>query len=107
MAQVNAFNAALIRVGFNADTAQAIIDEGFETLDVLADIEDDNIDQMIKNVRETRRIQGAQALGDVTFPFLVIRRFKAMHSWATKMQRTGRQLNPGLFAGALITTAVL
>jgi hypothetical protein len=67
MAQVNAFNAALIRVGFNADTAQAIIDEGFETLDVLADIEDDNIDQMIKNVRETRRIQGAQAVGDVTF----------------------------------------
>jgi len=107
MAQVNAFNAALIRVGFNADTAQAIIDEGFKTLDVLADIEDDNIDQMIKNVRETRRIQGAQALGDVTFPFLVIRRFKAMHSWATEMQRTGRQLNPGLFAGALITTAVL
>jgi hypothetical protein len=27
MAQQNAFNAALIRVGFNADTSQAIIDE--------------------------------------------------------------------------------
>jgi hypothetical protein len=32
MAQANAFNAALIHVGFNADTAQAIINEGFDTL---------------------------------------------------------------------------
>jgi hypothetical protein len=39
--------------------------------------------------------------------FLAIRRFKAMHCWAAEMHRTGRALNPGLFAGALVTTAVL
>ena len=78
MAQVNAFNAALGRVGFNADTTQAITDEGFDTLEVLAEIEEVDIDQMIKNVRKTRRIQGAQAQGNVTFLFLAIRRFKAM-----------------------------
>jgi len=107
MAQQNAFNAALIRVGFNADTSQAIIDEGFVDLKVLSEVEESDIDQVIKNVRETRRILGAQAKGNVTFPFLAIRRFKAMHSWAYELRRTGRQLNVGLFAGALITTAVL
>jgi hypothetical protein len=107
MAQVNAFNAAFGRVGFNADTTQAITDEGFDTLEVLAEIEEDNLDQMIKNVRETRRIQGAQAKGNVTFPFLVIRCFKAMRCWAAELLRTGRPLNPGLFTGVLITTAVL
>jgi hypothetical protein len=69
MAQANAFNAALIRVGFNTDTAQAIIDEGFDTLEVLSEIKEENVDQMIKNVRETRRTQGAQVQGNVTFPF--------------------------------------
>jgi hypothetical protein len=107
MAQVNAFNAALARLGFNADTANAIIDEGFDSLEVLLEVEEDDVDQVIKNVRETRRVLGAQAQGNVTFPFLAIRRLKAMHGWAAEMRRTGRQLNVGLFAGAMITTAVL
>jgi hypothetical protein len=33
MAQVNAFNAALARVGFNNATAEAMVAEGFDTLD--------------------------------------------------------------------------
>jgi hypothetical protein len=107
MAQVNAFNAALARLGFNADTANAIIDVGFDSLEVLLEVEEDDVDQVIKNVRETRRVLGAQAQGNVTFPFLAIRRLKAMHGWAAEMRRTGRQLNVGLFAGAMITTAVL
>lgn len=107
MAQVNAFNAALVRLGFNGDTATAIIDEGFDNLEVLSEVEEDDIDQVIKNVRETRRVLGAQAQGNVTFPFLAIRRLKAMHGWAAELRRTGRQLNVGLFVGAMITTAVM
>jgi hypothetical protein len=107
MAQQNAFNAALIRVGFNADSAQAITDEGFTDLQVLSEVEESDIDQVIKNIHETRRILGAQAQGNITFPFLAIKRLKAMHSWAYELCRTGRPLNVGLFAGALITTAVL
>jgi len=106
MAQLNAFNAALLRLGFNADTADTITNEGFDTLEVLSEIELDDIDAMIKNIRETRRILGAQAQGNVTFPFLAIRRLKAMHGWATELRRTGRQMNAGLFAGAMITAAV-
>jgi len=107
MAQLNAFNAALIRCGFNNDTADAITAEGFDTLDTLADVEESDIDSMIKNIRKTHRALGAQAQGNVTFPFLAIRRFKAMHSWAGELKRTDRALNAGLYAGALITTAVL
>jgi hypothetical protein len=104
MAQLNAFNAALIHCGFNADTADAITNKGFDTLETLADMEEDDIDSMIKNTRCTLI---AQAQGNVTFPFLAICRFKAMHSWATELRRTGRILNTGLFTGALITTAVM
>jgi hypothetical protein len=62
---------------------------------------------MIKNVRETRRIQGAQAQGNITFPFLAIRQLTAMRCWAAEVLGAGRPLNPGHFIGALITTAVL
>jgi hypothetical protein len=48
MAQLNAFNAALLRCGFNADSADAITGEGFDTLEVLADVEEEDIDSMIK-----------------------------------------------------------
>jgi hypothetical protein len=106
MAQANAFNTALTRCGFNADTTEAIIDEGFDTLAVLATVDEKDIDSMIKNVRETRRTLGAEAEGDVTFPFLAIRRLKAMRNWATELVRTGRPLNAGAFVGAEINNAV-
>jgi len=107
MAQLNAFNAALLHCRFNADTADAITNEGFDTLQVLADVEEEDIDAMIKNMRETRRTLGAQAQGNVTFPFLTIRRLKAMHGWLTELKQTDGVLNAGLFVGAMITTAVL
>jgi len=107
MAQLNAFNAALLRCGFNADTADAITAEGFDKLEVLANVEEGDIDSMIKNIRETRRTLGVQAQGNVTFPFLAIRCLKAMYSWSTELKQTDRALNAGLFAGAMITTALL
>jgi len=106
MAAVNAFNQALTCIGFNVDTTEAIIDEGFNTLETLATVDEKDIDAMIKNIRDTRREQGDDAEGAVTFPFLAIKRLKAMRFWATEIVRTGRQLNAGLFHGAEITTAV-
>ncbi len=53
MAHLNAFNAALIRCWLNNDTAEAITNKGFDTLDTLANVEDGDIDSMIKNIRET------------------------------------------------------
>jgi hypothetical protein len=106
MAAVNAFNQALTRIGFNVDTTEAIIDEGFDTLETLATVDEKDIDAMIKNVRETHRELGGDAEGNVTFPFLAIKRLKAMRFWATELVRTGRQLNAGLFHGGEITLAI-
>jgi hypothetical protein len=78
MAQQNAFNQAFNRIGFNIDTTERMINEGFDTLETLADLEESDIDNMMKNVRETRRALGANAQGTVTFPFLPTKRLKAM-----------------------------
>jgi hypothetical protein len=106
MGQVNAFNATLTRIGFNNTMAVAIVAEGFDTLEVLTEVEESSIDSMIKNIRETRRLLGANAQGNVTFPFLSIKCFKAMHDWALELRRMGRPLNIGLYAGVVITNAV-
>jgi hypothetical protein len=106
MAAQNAFNTALTRCGFNVNTMEAIIDEGFDTLDMSATVDEDDIDSMIKNMRETHHILGAAAEGNVLFPFLAIKRLKAMRNWATELVRTKRPLNAGLFTGMVINNAV-
>jgi len=107
MAQQNAFNQALIRIGLNIDMTERMIDEGFDTLETLPNLEESDIDNMMKNVHETRRALGANAQGNVTFPFLPTKSLKAMSFWAAELKRTGRPLNnPGLFAGPVIQTAV-
>jgi hypothetical protein len=106
MAAQNAFNTALTRCGFNVNTMEAIIDEGFDTLDTLATVDEEDIDVMVKNVRETCRILGAAAAGNVTFPCLAIKRLKAMRNWANKLLRTQQSLKAGLFTGVTIQDAV-
>jgi hypothetical protein len=106
MATQNAFNTALTRCGINVNTTEAIIDEGFDTLDTLATVDEEDIDAMVKYVRETRRILGAAAAGNVTFPFLAIKQLKAKRNWANELLRTERPLNAGLFTGVLIQNAV-
>jgi hypothetical protein len=64
------------------------------------------VDAMIKNVRETRHAIGADAEGEVHFPFLPIKQFKAMRFWAAEKLRTGRALIAGSFAGLEIANAI-
>jgi len=105
MADIVPFHAALARCGFNADTAEEITNQGFD-LAVLPTIEEADVDAMIKNVRETRRALGAEAEGEVNFPFLPIKRFKAMRFWAAELLHTGRALIAGSFAGPEIANAI-
>jgi hypothetical protein len=84
-----------------------MIDEGFDTLETLADLEESDVDSMIKNVRETHHALGANATGNVKFPFLPTKHLKAMRFWAAELKCTGWPLNnAGLFAGQVIQTAV-
>ncbi len=91
MADAVAFHAALERCGFNDDTNDEIIAQGFDLV-VLATVKDEDIDGMIKNVRETRRALGAEAEGDVSFPFLAIKRFKAMRYLTAELVRIREDL---------------
>ena len=102
MAAAIAFNQALIRCGFNQDTAVAIVGQGFDSLAIVAAADDKDIDGMIKNVRDTRREMGAAAPGNVTFIFLAIKKFKVMQFWAKELVRCNRPLNIGLFIEPLI-----
>jgi hypothetical protein len=45
-----------------------MVDEGFDTLETLADLEESDVDNMIKNVRETQR-----ALGTLHSPSYLLR----------------------------------
>ncbi len=47
--------------------------KGSDTLDTLATVGKEDIDAMIKNVHETHQTPGAEAEGNVTFPFLAIK----------------------------------
>jgi hypothetical protein len=106
MAQKIAFNAALIWMGFNVITTDAMIDEGFEMLEILAKVEKSGINDMIKNVHETRWVLGAQAQENVTFTFIAIKCLKAIMYWVAKLRRTGIPSNIGLFSGAMIMVTV-
>ncbi len=92
MAQQIVFNQAILRCGFNQATTDIIIAEGLEDLDSLNELEYDDIDRMIKNVREARR--GLPTEG-VSFPTLPGKRLKALHSWVKERVRTGVALNAG------------
>lgn len=109
MAANIAFTQALQRCGFNAETAATIVNEGFADMETLTGVEDADIDGMIKNVRESRRMIGAGGAGvgvNITFPFLAIKKLKAMRAWAAESVQTGRPLNPGLFTGNVMMDAM-
>ncbi len=77
------------------------MNEGFADLETLTGVEDTDIDGMIKNVRKSCHMIGAGGAGmrNITFPFLAIKKLKAMRAWAAESAWTGGPLNPGLFAG--------
>jgi hypothetical protein len=77
-----------------------------ETIDSLLVVDDDDIDAMVKNIRETCRLLGAEAQGNVTFPFVAVKRFKAMQNWTAERARTGQTLQAPAFHGAEVPNAV-
>ncbi len=106
MAHQQAFNQALLRCGFNQATADVILAEGIKDLDTLNELEQDDIDRMIKNVREARRGLPPADVGGVSFPMLPVKRLKALHSWVKERVRTGIVLNAGHWTDAERNAAV-
>ena len=88
------FKAALVRICFNSLTANEIVDNGFDEISVLGEVEDKDIDELIRHIGRWRRPQLPMrdatcvlvdpAPQQITLPFLSINNLKAMRCWVLK-----------------------
>ena len=92
------FVDALVRIGFNTVTADAIVANGFSSIDILRSIEDTDIDALIRHIgrwreyKPTHSPRGAAitpAPVQITLPFLSINKLKAMRYWVQVRTRQG------------------
>jgi hypothetical protein len=65
---------------------QAIRDEGFNSVDDLLDIAEDQIDKLVKHIGQWRDTTVANT---INFPFLCVQRLKALRWWASLRVRQG------------------
>ena len=97
MSTCAAFKAALVRIGFNTLTADEIIINGFDNISVLGEVEEKDIDELVRHIGRWRgpRVATSDASGDliipppqqITLPFLSIGKLKAMRAWVLKKMR--------------------
>jgi hypothetical protein len=84
---------ALIRCGFNADTANYLISQGFRTPDDLLLASEDDFDIIARNVARLPPVDGRQ----LTMTFIAVKNLKGFRFWADEFERTGFNANPELF----------
>jgi hypothetical protein len=84
----NAFRTALTRIGFNAATRAAIVENGFETILDLATVQDEDLDKLPKHLEAWRDPAAAPNL-QVRIPFLSLKKLKAMRYWVLAQRCVG------------------
>jgi hypothetical protein len=77
---INAFGAALGRIGINPATRVAISDNGFTTILDLATVQEEDLDRLPKHL-EAWRNPAAAANQQVCIPFMSLKKLKAMCYW--------------------------
>jgi hypothetical protein len=88
--------AALILCGFNAATAQYLIDQGFNSPEALLLATEADLDTIARNVTRTPpRVEGG---GTVLMPFIALKHLKGFRFWADECKRTGFDPDPNTFA---------
>ena len=78
--EMNPFREMLMHLGFNQDTSIEILNQGIDSMNVLSKIKDEDIDELAKSVLEARKALKTMPVpvGVISFPFIAMRRFKAM-----------------------------
>jgi hypothetical protein len=79
-AAANAFRAALGRIGFNAQTQDAMNENGFLTILDLTTVEEDDLDRLPKHL-ESWRDPDDDPADQVRVPFVSLKCLKAMRYW--------------------------
>ena len=75
-----AFTNALNRIGINAATRAAIVENGFQTILDLVTVQDDDLDKLPKHL-EAWRDPVAAPNAQVRIPFVSLTKLKAMRYW--------------------------
>jgi hypothetical protein len=76
-AQVNAFRAALGRIGFNAPTRVAINENGLQTILDLLNVQDEDLDKLNEHLKGWRD-PAAGPNAQVRIPFVSLNKLKVM-----------------------------
>ncbi|MGH7974125.1 MAG: hypothetical protein ACREBR_01265 [bacterium] len=88
MATIQAFRAALGRVGFDAPTQTAIIDQGIATIDDLLLVGNDQVKQICKMIRDK---------DNIVLTFMQHQMLDAMRYWVSSRVRQGLAISAALF----------
>ena len=99
---MNPFREMLMQLGFNQDTSIEILNQGIDSMSVLSKIMDEDIDELAKSVLEARKALKTVPIGVISFPFIAMRRFKAMRFWAAENARTGNIQGPQSFTDEIM-----
>jgi hypothetical protein len=100
MTEARALTACLTRLGFDIPTRELIDRQGIRTLKALTVLPFPEIDKMIQHLSRWKpRASGAQGEDDPapTFPYLAVRRFKALRAWADYCILSGGVPSPADF----------
>jgi hypothetical protein len=87
-APATAFRNALTRIGINAATRTAIIENGFITIQDLLAVQDKDLDKLPKHL-ESWRVPNANPANQVRIPFLSLTKLKAMRCWVLAQRCIG------------------
>jgi len=108
MADHRSFSACLNRLGFDVPTRELLETQGIRTIHDLTDLPFPEIDKMIQHLSrwkpKTADVDDDEdPVPGPTFPYLAVRKFKALRSWADYCILRGDVPNPAQFDDRVMT----
>ena len=97
MADAVTFASCLERIGFNEETRDFLGDQGIASMEDLRNLPLSEFNRMIKHFSRTTT-QG----GDITFPYIAVRKLKALCSWADYRFARGQDMPAASFRDGVI-----
>ncbi|KAI2490436.1 hypothetical protein MHU86_24123 [Fragilaria crotonensis] len=98
--QSEEFTEALVYIGFNRVTAEAIVAQGFTSPLTLLTVSEDSLSEMTRQVARNNPRQG------VNFPFVSVNLLKGFRHWTASQIRCGLEANSEDFSRAKAEEAV-
>lgn len=89
---------ALVALGFNVPASETLMYQGLTNIGDLRLLSEKEVDEMIKSNQKSFRFDPDEEQEEAIFyPFLAIKKLKALRFWAVMTGRTGKIVDPSLF----------